>query len=213
MAYHRPDLAGIQREVLSDEAQVRGQAMQDLLLLAKKDPGVRSIALPIFREALKNPIDGWSTRMALHGVELIRGSREAQPIRLALLKNSNPKLVVAIVQDISLPDFVPPLIDLLSNRNEFEVRKATVRKLGLLRDGVAFAALVDCLRDDALCPHVIESLGDLGDARAIPWLQTSLTDVRAAWPEDNHGPMLRNCDLAQESIKKISRSTAAHPIT
>ncbi len=49
-------------------------------------------------------------------------------------------------------------------------------------------------------PHVVEALVDFGDAGVIPRLEMLLNDKTHDWPEDNHGPMLRVCDLAKATI-------------
>ncbi len=57
--------------------------------------------------------------------------------------------------------------------------------------------------DTGLRAHTVEVLADLGDPRAIPQLAALRSDTTPAWEEDNHGPMLRVCDLADKAIKRL----------
>lgn len=44
---------------------------------------------------------------------------------------------------------------------------------------------------------------------ALPYLQPLLDDKTDPWPVDNHGPMLRVCDLAKEAIEQLRQPAAA----
>lgn len=87
------------------------------------------------------------------------------------------------------------------------VRVAALRQLGRLGTEAALPALLNYLDDSALRPHVVEALAELGDPAAIASLETLLVDTTEAWPEDNHGPMLRVCDLAEAALARLRESS------
>jgi HEAT repeat protein len=78
-----------------------------------------------------------------------------------------------------------------------------IRVLGRIHDSAVLPALVEYLSDPSLRPHVVEALSDQRDSRAIPYLETLLSDKTPAWEIDNHGPMLHVCDLAKSAIERL----------
>ena len=97
-------------------------------------------ALPSLVEALKHP--EWLVR--LHAVE-------------ALAKSGSP-------------DAVEPLLWVLFNDQDQAVREDVVRALGQLRDGRAMEFLVTVMNEPGLRPLAVDSLGMVGDRRAVPVL-------------------------------------------
>ncbi len=88
---------------------------------------------------------------------------------------------------------------------EFRVRTLAVHELGRVKPRGALEALVERLDQEQLRPYIVQALENLGDPAAIPYLERFLQDQTEAWPEDNHGPMLRVCDQVQSSITKLSQ--------
>jgi len=187
----------------SDKPEVRGSAIQALLLWARKDPSIQPKALEIFKRALTTPRDSWAAINAARGVELIEGPAATRGIWLSLLQNADNSLAASVAMAITDPGLARPLIDLLRRNSNVHFRTSAIRTLGRLLDSAALFALVEYLKQPELRPHAVEALGELGDSRAIAHLEPLLQDKTDAWPVDNHGPMLRVCDLAEEAIKRL----------
>jgi hypothetical protein len=202
------DLAQIQKDLQSDRQGTRCLAMQTLLSWAKKDSQIHPIALQMFRDSLATEEDPWTANRAISGIEHIVGPDQSRAIRFALLAHPRPELVAGIVLGIEDPSYADVLINVLSRRPETNVQIAVIRKLGSLRDDAALPALVGCLDVAELRPHAVEALGDLGNAYAIADLKPLLNDITPAWEVDNHGPMLRVCDLAKSSIERLRRTVS-----
>jgi HEAT repeat protein len=159
----RPDLA-------SDNQSIRGRAMNQLLDQVQKDPGIHAECLGIFQSCLDSQRDPWSVTWGIRGIEIISGADAGKRAKLALFSHSSPYIVAGVVGTIDDPSYIQPLIKLLAERSEETIRVMTIRVLGRLRDGSALAALLQYLPDKNLRPHIVEALGELGDARAIPYL-------------------------------------------
>jgi hypothetical protein len=127
-----------------------------------------------------------------------------------LLATSEPSVVssAALLADAS---YAPVLLDLLARRREPELRTSLVRALGRMRDPGALEAIAACLRDPspAMRGHAVEALAELNDARAIPQLASLRSDGAAAWREDDHGPIVRVCDLAGAALEHLQRPSAS----
>ena len=193
----------IQVDLQSPDPERRGRAMRDLASLVKSDPTHHAQALPIFHAALLQDIDAWTILSAAHGLETILGPERAYPAWLALLNHPNAKIATAAVRAITHPRYVLPLIDVLQQRSQLSLRQSSIRALGRLKHPAIFPALLPCLADPELLPHTVEALGDLGDPRAAPHLEALRNDPTEAWPEDNHGPMLRVGDLARQALARF----------
>ena len=189
----------------SPDPERRGRAMQALASRVKTDASCHAEALPIFQSALAHDTDPWTVLSAARGLERILGPDRAYPAWLALLNHPNAQIAGQAVLTVAGPRFVLPLIELLRQRTEPSLRQKTIRALGRLKDPAVFPALVPFLSDPnpELRAHTVEALGDLGDARARPHLQALLGDPTDAWPEDNHGPMLRVGDLARQALARF----------
>jgi hypothetical protein len=197
------DLDEVLREIQSQKQEIRGAAMQRLLFEARKNPRIHPTAREIFRAVLQIPLDGWTTINAARGFELIAGPIEARREWLLLLNDSPPELAADVALSLRDAFYVPALIELLSTRDNLKFRRSVIRALGRLNDPAALKPLIESLNKAELRPHAVDALGDLGDKGAIPFLEPLLTDTTDAWPEDNHGPMLRVCDLAKAAIERL----------
>ena len=192
----------VKTEVASDDPQVRGQGLQRLLSVARDHESVRGAALPIFKTALESEVAPWSALNAARGIELIAGREEGRRAWRRLLDHREAEVVAAAAAVVD-PALAPALMDVLERRAERNVRIPVLRALGRMKYGLAYDALVRALADPDLRPHAIEALGELGDVRAVEHLTPLLLDTTEAWPEDNHGPMLRVRDLAKTAIERI----------
>ncbi|MEP6779856.1 MAG: HEAT repeat domain-containing protein [Gemmatimonadaceae bacterium] len=106
-----------------------------------------------------------------------------------------------LMTDVS---YLPALVAQLEVRQSIKFRGNVIRTLGRMRDPRAFQIIVDALHDVATRPSAIQALQELGDARAVPYLQAHLSDTTELWREDDHGPMLRVCNLAERAIRHLS---------
>jgi HEAT repeat protein len=200
-----PSLEELKRDIASEKQNVRAPAMNRLLSLVQKDAGTHAEALKVFQSELKTERDPWTVNWAISGIEKISGADEATRIRLSFLNHPRPELVTNVVGLMKDPSCVQPLIELLTQRSEPNVRVTAIRVLGRIGGDSVLPALVTYLSDPTLRPHVVEALSELRDPRAIPYLQPLLNDKTPAWEVDNHGPMLHVSDLATEALAKLRR--------
>jgi HEAT repeat protein len=196
-------LLAIETGLASEKELSRCNAMQSLLALVKQDKGIGVEALPMIRGALERARDPWVTAMALAGLEVIAGKQEARIARDLLLFGGKGNIAKAVVLSMRDAGEYAVLIDLLSRSTDEEVCISAIRMLGRFRNPAALPVLAGLMSKANFCPHVVEALGELGDARAIPFLVRHLEDETDAWPVDNHGPMLRVSDLAEEAIRRL----------
>ena len=90
------------------------------------------------------------------------------------------------------------------------MRPVVIRKLGQLKDPAALPALLRFLDDPDYRGDAMQAISDLGDARAIPAIESLLNDRSEVWQEDNHGPMVHVGDFARDTIARLrSAPTAA----
>ncbi len=195
-------------EFASDDPEVRARAVQRLLVVVRNHQSVRGEALAIFKTALESDETAWGALNAARGIELIAGREEGRRAWRRLLDHPRAEVVAgaAAVVDAAL---APVLMDVLDRRAEQQVRVPVLHALGRTKYGLAYDPLVRALGDPELRPHAIEALADLGDARAVEHLTPLLVDRTEAWPEDNHGPMLRVRDLAKAAIARLGAAPAA----
>jgi HEAT repeat protein len=163
----------------------------------------------MFRAAFEAGLHAYAANYAVDGIELIGGADEARKLRMTMLDDPRIEMVRATV--LSLPDssYIPALIETLGRRSEDQIRISAIRKLGHLGTTASLPTLRKYLDVPQLRPHVVEALADLNDPGAIRYLQPLLDDTTEAWPQDNHGPMLRVCDLARAAIGRLAPSTGS----
>lgn len=202
-----PDPATFTRlacDAQSPNQQRRGQAVQDLLQWCQRDPSIGPSALPIFKSMASDWRDAWSCRCAVRGIELIEGPAAAGAVRLKLLNDSRAQVVTAAALEISDPEMTPVLIQVLTRWPEPRVRLTIIAVLGRLHHPDALAVLAGELNDPRTRPHTVEALKELGDPRAVGYLEPYRGDRSPAWPVDNHGPMLHVSDLVSEAIARLT---------
>jgi HEAT repeat protein len=169
-------LSAIEKGLASEKELARCNAMQSLLALVKEDQGIGVEALPMIRGAVERARDPWVTAMALEGLEVIAGKQEARKERDSLLFGGKANIAKAVVLAMRDPGEYSVLIDLLSRSTDEEVCFSAIRMLGRFRNPAALPVLVGLLAKSSFCPHIVEALGELGDARAIPFLERHLED-------------------------------------
>jgi hypothetical protein len=193
----------IRRDVLSATQGIRGYAMQSLLMQCRADSALHAAALPIFQAHVFTAPDYMTAANAARGIELIAGPDEGRKVWITLLNRGDAKFAAEIATATKDVFYVPALLRMLESRPDFAIQTAVMRTLGRMKDAQAFAPIAARLADRSLRPHAIEALSDLGDRRAIPHIEPLLKDKTDAWPEDNHGPMLRVCDLASSALSQL----------
>ncbi len=198
-------------DLQSPDPESRGRAMQALASRVKTDASCHAEALPIFHATILHETDPWTVLSAARGLETILGPERAYTSWVSLLNHPNSKIVSQVVLALTHRRYALPLIDVLQHRSELSVRQSTIRALGRLRDPAIFPALLPFLAHPELRPHTIEALGELGDVRAYPHLEALANDPTEAWPEDNHGPMLRVGDLACRALARFDVPATPSP--
>lgn len=201
-----PTIDSIRQDVHSADQETRGRAMQALYFLAKKEPGMRATALPIFRELLTTAPDGWTATNAARGIELVAGDAEGRAAWATLLASPIIGVVTHAALLTSDTAFAPTLLALLTERTETPVRSAAIRALGRMKGALPYDAITGLLDDPVLRSDAVQALGDLGDARALPLLVPCLQDETRSGVIDDRGVELRVCDLAQEALNNIRRA-------
>lgn len=196
----------ITRDVHSDDQETRGRAMQALYFLAKKEPGMRDAALPIFRELLTTAPDGWTATNAARGIELVAGAGEGREAWRALLGSARVEVVTHAALLTVDASFAPLLLALLSHRTETPVKSAALRALGRMPESAPYDAIVPWLNDPRLRADAVQALGDLGDARALPLLVDCLQDETKSGLVDDRGVELSVAHLAQDALNNIRRA-------
>lgn len=203
-------MAQIRSNLQSPEYGPRGYAMQSLLNMVKRGAASREEAVALFRSCAAADPHPWPAALGIHGVEFLEGAEAARPYWVAMLHHQDPEMIERAAMSIKDHSYVPELIGVIERRRESRIQIAAIRSLGRLKDPAAFPAIAARLQDPDLRPHVIEALGDLGDARALPYLEPLLRDGTPTWPIDNHGPMLYIRDHAATSIGQIRANNAPH---
>jgi len=201
------DLEQNKKDLKSDRAEVRTRAVAALLYQAKQDASIHSAALEIFRGLLASAADYWTLSNAARGIELIAGVEEGRRVWSMLLNHPVAKVVADVASTMKDPFYFPVLLEIFERRRETVVQIAVMHKLSRIKLHEAFSAIVARLAAAELRPHAIVALEELGDARAIPFLEPYLKDKTDAWQEDNHGPMMRVCDLAKGAIARLGRGS------
>jgi len=196
-------LEQIKHDLHSDQQEVRGAAMQRLHLWAKADRGIHSAALPIFWAAIETEQDPWTATTAARGIETVAGPAEGQRACHALLNHSQPKMVSRVVLSLVDVSNIPLLLRLLNEHQDVRVQTAVIRTLGRMQNPVVLPVIVERLASPDLRAQAIQALADLEDPQAIPFLEPYLNDATELWEEDNHGPIVRVCDLANTTIQHL----------
>ncbi len=193
-------LEQIKHDLRSEQSEIRGAAMQRLHLWAKQDHGIHKAALPIFKATVEKEQDPWTATTAVRGIETIAGLAEGQKAWSTLLRHPRPEMVIRVALSLTDVFYIPLLLELLQQHPEVSIRTAAMRTLGRMQDPVALPVIVAHLASSELRPHAIQALSDLGDLRAIPPLEAFLDDTTELWAVDNHGPIVRVCDLTKAVI-------------
>jgi len=144
-----------------------------------KDPA----AMPLLLEFLKD--ERPEVRATAAGALGAIGQSSVVPALAEALRDGNEQVrasAALALGHIGQSSAVPALAEALCDENE-QVRASAVAALGWIRDARVFPLLVGALKQGDAYAYVrqvaAETLGDLGDARAVEPLRNALTDYHA----------------------------------
>jgi hypothetical protein len=182
----------------------RTQAMQDLLTQLQRDPRTADIALPIFRLAVTDETDPWTASSAAKGIGLILGPGAGREARRVLLRRPQSEVVAHAALDVTEPELVPELLNLLNRNSDERVKGAVIATLGRLRAKEALPALIHLLKcEPRWRQEVVEALGALGDPRAIEHLEVFERDTTVLGRPDERGVPLTLAHVVGEAIRHL----------
>jgi HEAT repeat protein len=202
-------LAQIEVDACSPDQLTRGGAVQELLLLVRKDPRLNDAALPIFRQHVETAPDAWTATTCAHGIEQIEGQERSRATWLALLHRPDAQFAAGVALAVTDPSYAPQLFELLNSRPEPVIHKCVIRTLGRMRVPAALPIILEHLKDPATRADAIEALADFGDAAAIAHLEPFVQDTSDSGQTDARGGPLRVGDVADEAIRRLRRSNQA----
>ena len=201
-------LAQIEQDVQSRDPAVRGSAVQDLVLRARKDPSLHAQVLAVFRNAVDVDDDPGVVATAARGIQDVLGPDKSRSTWLALLNRPDAMIVARVALAIDDRQCVPALLDLLRRRPELIIHQSVLYTLGRLKNPAAFDTLIEHLAIPSLRGHAIDALAEVGDPRAISHLEPLVNDNTDARPDDR-GLMLQIGDLASGAIRQLQHARAA----
>lgn len=204
-------LAQIQAQLKLPAPEARAQALFQLANRVARHPEDHAVARPLLEHALATETHPWGLTCAARGLETVLGPAAAESTWLAMLRSPDVATVRQAVASLTQPRYLPVLIEVLRSHPDLLVRQRAIHTLGRLKDPVGFEVLVELLPNPRLRPYAVEALGALGDPRAIPVLEPLLQDFADAWPDDNHGPMLRVADVAGQALGRLRSGLGPRP--
>lgn len=193
----------VEHDSASADHEIRGRAMQALLVQVQKDPASHERAIGLFRRVLATEQHAWPAISAARGLECIVGPAEARATWLALFEHPNPLLVGNAVLLQTDASYVEPLLDLLRRRKEPDVESAVLRALGRIKHSDVYPVLIEYLANPNRRVNAIEALADQGDARAIPHLEQFLNDETELGHRDERGAVIRVSHIAWTGIRRL----------
>ncbi len=156
------NLQHIAADLFCEDQYKRVIASQDLLKAVRADSRLFADARKLCHRVIDERRDATTVRNAIACIELIDGTAAAWPIRLSMFDDPRANFVKGIVLSITGANYTAPLIELLSRRNEVELRTSIIRILGRLKGPRVFETLVGCLSNATLRAHSVEALADSG---------------------------------------------------
>lgn len=203
----------IRVELRSGSADTRRAATQDLCDWVRTDSLIAAEALPLFREVLQSDADPWTLISAARGIERISGGEAGRAALLALLDRPQPAVVATAVVNLDGHISIDRLFDLCARATDPGLRRTLVTALGQTKNPRAFDLLVAALNDEDVRPWAIEALVEIGLVAAVEHIEPYLRDTGDAWLEDNHGPMMRVCDVAGQAITRLRTSASQSSVS
>jgi len=204
------DLDLIRQMLQSPDGKTRGEAASTLYRWAQREKKIRPEALSLFQSVIPSETDPRAAITSAQGINLIAGNEQARSAWLKLLADPNPRIAGGAASVLKDEELVPQLLQLLETQSDPVLITPIMYKLSQWKYSAAFEGIVRHLESNReMRPSAIEALRKLGDPRAIPHLFPMLDDKTDAWEEDNHGPTLRVCDLAESAIRQLDPTIPA----
>ncbi|MFN7925511.1 MAG: HEAT repeat domain-containing protein [Bryobacteraceae bacterium] len=150
---------------------------------------------------------------AVLSLDRLGHQRAANEIRIEMLSSSREQTVREAATELGKsgdPRAAEALLALLSRKPPQAVIGFVFEALANLHDPRALDALAPYLADADPFVRALaaQSLGALGDARAVPLLKRLTRDSAHAWNEDR-GPAFSVGDIARQSLRKLGHGFAA----
>lgn len=199
---------GIRADLQSASVNIRREALQSLSELVRGNRHFAAEAAPIFRHAWRHETDPFTVLTAARGIELAEGDTQGRAALMDLLDRPQQDLVATAVLNAELDLTTEHVLALYARATDPGLRRTLINALGRKHDRAAFDVLAAAIDDPELRPWAIEALVAVGDPAAIPHIEPCLSDTADAWAVDNHGPMMRVCDVASDAIAALRKSSA-----
>ena len=199
----RVKLADVRRGLASPDAEARGHTLHLLYICIDRQPELHAAAREIFRYAVEHETTGWVVITGLMGLEQLDGPDAVRQHWRRLLTQPDALAAGRAAMSAKHPSHLPMLLELLDKRPDFFFRRGVVYALGCMREPSVIPLLIRLGEDVAMQPSVVQALGDIGDTRAIPWLQTLVSSDLHLPELDERGAMWTLGDVAGQAIRRI----------
>ncbi|MFN0135244.1 MAG: hypothetical protein ACKVS9_03910 [Phycisphaerae bacterium] len=206
MQANTPDIERFRRDLRSTQVATRQVALDELRAALGRDSSIRAVAADLLRELCRGETNPWVLLNAVRGLELAADKAEVLAVKLGLIERSEADIVAMALLNLNLNLSADRLLEMYARTNEYSLRNTLVHMLARTRDARAFPILLSELDKADMRPYAIEALVAYGDSRAVEHIERCLSDTSDAWPIDNHGPMMRVCDVAREAIERLRKA-------
>lgn len=149
--------------------------------------------------------DPWTAVAAGEVLGMILGKQAGLEARRRLLQRPEPAIAAHAALDMTEAHWADELMKRLATAEHPMLVRCILRTLGRIRAINAFDVLADHLRQPAFREDAVLALEHLGDARAIPLLETYQTDETPASERDDRGCIVTLGSRATEAIASLKR--------
>ncbi|MFX0174076.1 MAG: HEAT repeat domain-containing protein [Candidatus Hodarchaeota archaeon] len=170
------------RALESPQLLIRASAMNQLVILGKKDP---KMAIPKILRALDPAIDFWTVRFgSVEALGEIANQATIKPLIEYLKKDKDQDFRAMVAKQLGVMGEIaieagPALIEALYNNESSEIRENASRAIGLIQISSAVEPMIQALkneRDEYTRREMSWSLGELKSPLALSILITTLKD-------------------------------------
>lgn len=169
-------------------------------------PGEPGVIDALQKTAREDPQD-FIRHFAVLALDRLGQQKLANEIRIEMLSSTNDQMVRDAVMELGKSDdprAADALLGLLSRKPARNMLGFLFNAVATLREPRALDAIAPYLSDAEPFTRAIaaQSLGTLGDARAVPLLKNLEHDSAHAWNEDR-GPSFTVGDIARQALGKF----------
>ncbi|MFX0050322.1 MAG: HEAT repeat domain-containing protein, partial [Candidatus Hermodarchaeota archaeon] len=195
------------RALESPQLLIRASAMNQLVILGKKDP---RMAIPKILRALDPAIDFWTVRFgAVEALGEIANQATINPLIEYLKNDEDLDFRAMVAKQLGVMGEIareagPVLIEALYNKESSEIRENASHAIGLIQISSAVEPMIQALRnerDEYTRREMSWSLGELKNPLALPVLIATLKDS----DKETRGN-------AAEALGKIKQGNAVLPL-